>query len=117
MINDNYQLRYLPLFFDDVNSVTSYIKNELLNSKAANDLVDHAIIDDAWRWWTMSDREEKFEKMLNDVLDEYGNTVEKMEKLKAQNKSNTVTYKQLMATKLSLQNLISKYEIYGLIEK
>ena len=40
MINDNYQLRYLPLFFDDVNSVTSYIKNELLNPKAANDLID-----------------------------------------------------------------------------
>ena len=40
MINDNYQLRYLPLFFDDVNSVTSYIKNELLNPKAANDMID-----------------------------------------------------------------------------
>lgn len=40
MINDNYQLRYLPLFFDDVNSVISYIKNELLNPKAANDMID-----------------------------------------------------------------------------
>lgn len=40
MINGNYQLRYLPLFFDDVNSVTSYIKNELSNPKAANDLID-----------------------------------------------------------------------------
>ena len=40
MINDNYQLRYLPLFLDDVNSVTSYIKNELLNPKAANELID-----------------------------------------------------------------------------
>ena len=40
MINDNYQLRYLPLFFDDVNSITSYIKNELSNPKAANDLLD-----------------------------------------------------------------------------
>ena len=29
MIKDNYQLRYLPLFFDDVNNITSYIKNEL----------------------------------------------------------------------------------------
>lgn len=40
MINDNYKLRYLPLFFDDVNSITSYIKNELTNPKAANDLID-----------------------------------------------------------------------------
>lgn len=40
MADDNYQLRYLPLFFDDVNSITSYIKNELSNPKAANDLID-----------------------------------------------------------------------------
>ena len=40
MINDNYQLRYLPIFFDDVNSIASYIKNELSNPKAANDLID-----------------------------------------------------------------------------
>lgn len=40
MINDSYQLRYLPLFFDDVNRITSYIKNELSNLKAANDLID-----------------------------------------------------------------------------
>ena len=40
MINDNYKLRYLPLFFDDVNSITSYIKNELTNPKVANDLID-----------------------------------------------------------------------------
>lgn len=65
----------------------------------------------------MSEREEKFEKMLRAVLDEYSNTVDKMEKLKAENKTNTVTYKQLMATKLSLQNIISRYEIHGLIEK
>lgn len=36
MIKDNYQLRYLPLFFDDVNTITSYIKNELSNPQAAN---------------------------------------------------------------------------------
>lgn len=40
MADDNYQLRYLPLFFDDVNSITSYIKNGLSNPKAANDLID-----------------------------------------------------------------------------
>lgn len=35
-----YQLRYLPLFFDDVNNITSYIKTELCNPKAASDLID-----------------------------------------------------------------------------
>lgn len=65
----------------------------------------------------MSEREEKFEKMLRAVLEEYNTTVEKMEKLKGENKSRTVTYKQLMATKLTLQNLITRYEVYGLIDK
>ena len=40
MINANYQLQYLPLFFEDVNNATSYLKNELHNPKAANDLID-----------------------------------------------------------------------------
>lgn len=65
----------------------------------------------------MSEREEKFEKMLKAVLDEYDSTIEKMEKLKAEDKVKSVTYKQLMATKLTLMNIISRYEIYGLIDK
>lgn len=40
MNNEKYQLRYLPIFFDDVNEITSYIKNELSNEKAASDLID-----------------------------------------------------------------------------
>lgn len=65
----------------------------------------------------MSKREEQFERMLRSVLDEYEDVSCKMEKLKAENKVKTVTYKQLMATKLTLQNMISRYEIYGLLEK
>lgn len=65
----------------------------------------------------MSEREEKFERMFQATLDEYDDVVMKMEKLKAENKMKTVTYKQLMASKLTLQNIISRYEIYGLIEK
>ena len=61
--------------------------------------------------------EEKFEKMLQSVLAEYDEVISKMEKLKSENKTKTVTYKQLMASRLSLQNMISRYEIYGLIEK
>lgn len=40
MNNEKYQLRYLSIFFDDVNEITSYIKNELSNEKAASDLID-----------------------------------------------------------------------------
>ena len=35
-----YKLKYLPLFYDDLNSITSYISTILKNEKAANDLTD-----------------------------------------------------------------------------
>ena len=65
----------------------------------------------------MSDREEKFEKMLQAVLDQYTDTSEKMKKLKADGKEKTVTYKQLMASKLTLLNILSMYHTYGLIDE
>lgn len=65
----------------------------------------------------MSEREEKFERMLQDVQKEYNLILSKMEKLKQEGKTKTVTYKQLMSTKLTLQNILSRYEIYGLLEK
>ena len=65
----------------------------------------------------MSEREEKFEKMLMSVQDQYANTVNKMEVLKSEGKEKTVTYKQLMTTKLTLINILSMYHAYGLIEE
>ena len=64
----------------------------------------------------MSEREEKFEKMLQGVQEEYDVTIRKMEKLKTEGKTKTVTYRQLMSTKLTLQNMLSRYEIYGLLD-
>lgn len=64
----------------------------------------------------MSEREEKFEKMLQDVQTEYELTLGKMEKLKTEGKTKTITYRQLMSTKLTLQNILSRYEIYGLLD-
>ena len=64
----------------------------------------------------MSEREEKFEKMLQGVQEEYDATISKMEKLKTEGKTKTVTYRQLMSTKLTLQNMLSRYEIYGLLD-
>lgn len=40
MLGEEYKLRYLPLFYDDVYDITWYISNELHNEKAADDLVD-----------------------------------------------------------------------------
>ena len=65
----------------------------------------------------MSEREEKFEKMLQAIQKEYKETVSKMEKLRAEGKTKTVTYKQLMGTKVALQNMLSRYEIYGLLDQ
>ena len=64
----------------------------------------------------MSEREEKFEKMLQAVQKQYAATVEKMEVLKAQEKTKTATYRQLLGDKLTLQNILSLYKIYGLLD-
>ena len=64
----------------------------------------------------MSEREEKFEKMLQAVQKEYEITVSKLAKLKEEDKPNTATYKQLLGQKITLQNILSMYKIYGLID-
>ena len=60
---------------------------------------------------------EKFEEMLQAIQKEYKDTVSKMEQLRAAGKIKTATYKQLMGTKIMLQNMLSRYEIYGLLER
>ena len=65
----------------------------------------------------MSGREEKFEEMLQAIQKEYKDTVSKMEQLRAAGKIKTAIYKQLMGTKIMLQNMLSRYEIYGLLER
>lgn len=65
----------------------------------------------------MSEREEKFERMLQNVQKRYTDTVQKMEQLKDAGKTKSVTYKQLMAEKLTLHKMLSMYQIYGLIEE
>ena len=65
----------------------------------------------------MTDREEKFEEMLKSVLREYDTTVQKLEQLKAANKTKTATYRQLLGDKLMLQNILTRYKIYGLLDE
>ena len=65
----------------------------------------------------MSEREANFEKMLSFVQQKYGDTTEKMEALKAANKTKTATFRQLMGDKLMYQNMLTLYKLYGLIEE
>ena len=39
-MESNIELRYLPIFYDDVKNAVDYISNNLKNVKAANDLID-----------------------------------------------------------------------------
>lgn len=57
-----------------------------------------------------------FEDMLAAILRQYGDTTEKMAELKAAGKEKTVTYRQLLASKLQLQAMLSYYRAYGLLE-
>ena len=65
----------------------------------------------------MTGREEKFEEMLKSVLREYDTTLQKLEQLKAADKTNTATYRQLLGDKLMLQNILTRYKIYGLLDE
>ena len=40
-----------------------------------------------------------------------------MKLLKAEGKEKTATYRQLMGTKLQLQNMISQYKLFGLLDE
>lgn len=61
-------------------------------------------------------RLESFEDMLAAILKKYGDTTEKMTKLKVEGKEKTVTHRQLFAYKLLLQAMLSYYRTYGLLE-
>ena len=55
-----------------------------------------------------------FEKMYRNIRERYADTERKMEALKAQGKSKSATFRQLMGEKLTLKNMLSMYELYGL---
>lgn len=65
----------------------------------------------------MSEREAQFEKMLAFVQQKYADTVEKMERLKAENKTKSATFRQLMGNKLTYQNILTLYRLYGLLDE
>ena len=65
----------------------------------------------------MSVREQNFERMLADVRSNYRLILQKMEKLKAEGKTKSATYHQLMGNKMMYQNMLTMYKSYGLIDK
>lgn len=40
-----------------------------------------------------------------------------MERLKAEDKTKTATYRQLLGDKLMLQNILTRYKTYGLLDE
>lgn len=63
----------------------------------------------------MKDRLQSFEKMLGAVQENYRTTTEKMERLKAEGKVKSATYRQFMGNKLMYQNMLDMYKIYGIL--
>ena len=67
----------------------------------------------------MSDLERlaAYDHMYADLLKERDKVLADMEKLRAAGKNKGATYQQLLAQKLTVQNLIGRFEIYGIKEK
>ena len=66
---------------------------------------------------TDQERLAAYDRMYEDLLRERDKILADMEKLRAAGKNKGATYQQLLAQKLTLQNLIGRFEIYGIREK
>lgn len=66
----------------------------------------------------MSDPERlaAYDRMYADLLKERDKVLSDMDKLRAAGKNRGATYQQLMAHKLTVMNLIGRFEIYGIKE-
>ena len=64
----------------------------------------------------MESREAAFEQMLSTVQEQYRDTVVKMERLKAEGKIKSATFRQLLGDKMMYQTMLSMYRSYGLLD-
>ena len=62
------------------------------------------------------ERLEAFEKMLADIIKQADSEKERMEKLKAEGKEKTATYRQFFGNRMLYKMMLSKYKEYGLLE-
>lgn len=63
---------------------------------------------------TEQERLAAYDRMYGDLLRERDGVLAKLEELRAAGKQRGATYQQLLAQKLTLQNLIGRFEIYGI---
>ena len=59
---------------------------------------------------------DKYESMKDYISKSLDETVIKLEELKKEGKDKTATYRQLTARKLNLQNVISFYKMFDIID-
>lgn len=62
------------------------------------------------------DRLEAFEKMLSDVRKQSEYEAAQMEKLKAEGKEKSATYRQYFGNRMLYKRMLEKYKEYGLME-
>ena len=65
---------------------------------------------------TDAERLAAYNRMYSDLLRERDKVAADMDKLRSAGKNRGVTYQQLLAQKLTVQNLIGRFEIYGIKE-
>lgn len=63
---------------------------------------------------TESERLAAYDRMYADLLKEREKVLSDLDKLRGAGKQRGVTYQQLLAQKLTLQNLIGRFEVYGI---
>ena len=59
---------------------------------------------------------DKYESMKDYILESLDETVIKLEELKKEGNDKTATYRQLTARKLNLQNVVSFYKMFDIID-
>lgn len=63
---------------------------------------------------TEKERLAAYDRMYQDLLRERDGVLVKLEDLRGAGKQRGATYQQLLAQKLTLQNLIGRFELYGI---
>lgn len=61
------------------------------------------------------ERLEQFEALLSELQAEYEVASKQVETMKAQNKTKTATFKQLLARKMSLRSFLDAFDAHGLL--
>lgn len=62
------------------------------------------------------ERLEAFEKMLNDLKAQAAYETEEMERLKAEDREKSATYRQFFGNRLFYKQLLNTYKKYGLMD-